>query len=354
MDRAFQAKIPAAVERAILRYRVPGLVVAAIDSSGQSHEFVAGTDARGRPLARESIFPVASITKLATALAVLRLVDAGLIHLDHPISTMLPDAVSANFGVTARRLLSHSSGLPYDLDDSSGPLPPDENWPRLAERCLQTPREAPPGTRVRYSNVGYGLLAIMVERAHGREFPDALRELVIVPLGIDAWFGVEPNRQPVLVADVRSTYTGTPYEPFNTIGWYRRALPWSGLLTNAAGALTLARAFQSAQATLVRAETADDAVSNQNDELSGGFVPPLIWKTCWWGLGPDLRNSKSPHWTPASASPRTFGHAGASGSSVYVDPEQNVAWAILGSRTADNGWLLLAGPAIAAAVLDDR
>jgi CubicO group peptidase (beta-lactamase class C family) len=199
--------------------------------------------------------------------------------------------------------------------------------------------------------VGYGLLAIMVERTLGRELKDALADLVIRPLGIDAFFGIEPDRQPVVVSDVRGTYAGTAHEPFNTQSWYRRALPWSGLMTTAMGALALARAFQPARAALVVKATAADATRNHNDDLSGGFVAPLVWKTCWWGLGPDLRDSKSPHWTPSNASVFTFGHAGASGTLVYLDPERDVVWTILGTRTADNGWLLLAGPAIASPIL---
>src|SRR5262245_48955617 len=123
MEQAFQTNVVAAVERAILRYRVPGIVVAAIDSRGQSLWPVAGTDATGSPLGRDSLFPVASITKLATALAVLRLVEAGSLQLDRSIADLLPDAAAAQTGVTARHLLSHSSGLPYELDDSAGPLP---------------------------------------------------------------------------------------------------------------------------------------------------------------------------------------------------------------------------------------
>jgi CubicO group peptidase (beta-lactamase class C family) len=199
--------------------------------------------------------------------------------------------------------------------------------------------------------VGYGLLAIMAERTIGRDFKDVLSDLVIRPLGIDAFFGVEPDRQPVVVSDVRGTYAGTEYEPFNTPTWYQRALPWSGLLTTATGALALARAFQPAHATLIEPTIASQATRNQNDDLPGGFVAPLVWRTSWWGLGPDLRDSKSPHWTPANTSPVTFGHAGASGSLVYVDPERDVVWTVLGARTADNGWLLLAGPAIASPLL---
>jgi beta-lactamase class C len=351
MDETFPTSVGPSVERAVARYRVPGIVVAATDRAGTPRWHVAGADANGTPLARDSLFPVASITKLATALAVLRLVEVGRIELDRPISAVLPDVAASDSGVTPRRLLSHSSGLPYELDDSTGPLLPNEDWSRLAERCRLTPLEAQPGTRVRYSNVGYGLLAILVERAHGVDFATALSQLVLAPLGGEAHFGQVPPRPVVRVADVRGTYAGTVYEAFNTEHWYRRGLPWSGLVTTATGALALARAFGDAPSILQR-NTAREATANQTDGLSGGFVAPLIWNSCWWGLGPDLRDAKSPHWTPANASPATFGHAGASGTLAYVDPVRGIAWAILGTRTANNGWLLLAGPSIGSSLLD--
>jgi beta-lactamase class C len=351
MEEMFRSSVAPAVERAMARYRVPGIVVAATDRAGALHWHVAGADASGVPLMRDSLFPVASISKLATSLAVLRLVESGRVELDRSISEVLPDCAATDPGVTPRRLLSHASGLPYELDDSAGPLPPDERWPRLAERCLRTPLEAQPGTRVRYSNVGYGLLAILVERALGVDFSSALAQLVLEPLGIEAYFGRVPSRPVARVADVRGTYAGTPFEAFNTEHWYRRGLPWSGLMTTATGTLALARAFGDGP-SIIQPNLAWEATTNQTDNLAGGFVPPLSWKTCWWGLGPDLRDGKSPHWTPANASPGTFGHAGASGTVTYVDPVRGTSWTILGTRTSDNGWLLLAGPSIVSPLLD--
>jgi CubicO group peptidase (beta-lactamase class C family) len=192
----------------------------------------------------------------------------------------------------------------------------------------------------------------MVERALGIAFNDALTDLVLCPLGVDGYFGRMPDRRPATVTDVRGTRTGTEFEPFNTPFWYELGLPWSGLLTTADGAIRLVGAYDDATTSLILPETARQATQNQNDELPGGFVPPLVWKTAWWGLGPDLRDDKTPHWTPQNVSPTTYGHAGASGTLVYRDPARRVTWSILGTRTADNGWLLLAGPSIASAILD--
>jgi CubicO group peptidase (beta-lactamase class C family) len=71
-----------------------------------------------------------------------------------------------------------------------------------------------------------------------------------------------------------------------------------------------------------------------------------------WGLGFELRDAKSPHWTGSRNSPRTFGHFGASGSFLWVDPDAGLACAVLtGCDFAD--WCRTAWPALADAVLEE-
>jgi len=340
-----------AVEETIARFQVPGMVVLARRGGGERAALVCGRDAAGRPLERSSLFPVASITKLATALAVLRLVDAGAFALDDPLTRVLPDAAAARDGITVRTLLCHISGLPIDPDGFDQLYAPGLDRSALAEACLRTVPRWPAGTRVQYSNVGYGLLAVLVERQTGLAFPTALRALVLGPLGIEGYLGEEPPRPSVYLADVRGAQAGTPLEPFTTPFWRSLALPWAGLLTTADGALALLQAFQGVPVGFLRLETLAEATRDQTDALSGGYTPPLIWPRCPWGLGPELRDAKRPHWAPEAAAPDSFGHAGASGAVVWADPPSDAAWVILGARTAENGWLVRGAPAIGAAII---
>ncbi len=333
-------------------YQIPGLAIVAVRGGAPLGSWYLGADAAGTPLTPESIFPIASITKLATALSVLRLVDAGTLALDDPLARYLPDAAAAGPDVTIRTLLCHLSGLPLDVPEDLAPYGPGLDWPTLAVGCLGTPPRWPPVTRVQYSNVGYGLLAIVVERVTGQGFSTALQALVIRPLGTDAYLGVEPPRPPVVLADVRGPFAGTSLAPYNSAFWRSLALPWAGLLTTAAGALALVRAFQGQPLGLLTLETLAAATRNQTDDLGGGMAPPLIWPRCPWGLGPELRDEKTPHWTPPAAGPSSFGHAGMSGCVAWATPDSDVAWAILGTRTADGGWLVRRGPALGAAILN--
>lgn len=348
---SFRESLEPLLAEILAAYRVPGGVILAARAGGPPESVVLGSDAAGQSLTIDSLFPVASLTKLATALAVLRLVQLDEVDLDALLSTYAPDAAAARPGVTIRNLLCHLGGLPLDVPPELAPYAAGLTWRKLAQACLRTPLETWPEQRVQYSNVGYGLLAIVVERQTAQSFHAALARLVLEPLGISAYLGVEPPRAVATLADIRDSAAGTPLAPFNSAFWRSLALPWAGLVTTPAGALALVQAYRAEASKLLLPAWAHLATENQCANLSGGFAPPLIWPTCWWGLGPDLRDEKTPHWTPSTASPHTFGHAGSSGSCVWHDPSVEVSWAILGARTADNGWLLRAGPRIGEAIL---
>ncbi|MGI5836465.1 MAG: serine hydrolase domain-containing protein, partial [Chloroflexota bacterium] len=266
----------------------------------------------------------------------------------------LPDAAAAQPGVTLRRILSHAAGLPLDIPQELAPYQHGLSWPVLANACLQTPLSHPPATHIQYSNVGYGLLALIVEARTGYSFSEALRELVLDPLGVEGYLGQEPPRQPVKLSGIRGRQAGSDLEPFNSPFWRALAMPWAGLLTTAEGALRLVCAFAGEPEGFLQPKTAAEARRNQNGDLGGGYIRPLIWPRCPWGLGPDIHGEKQPHWVPSTASPDSYGHAGASGSVAWIDPRATVAWAIMGTRIAASGWLLRRGPSIAEAILREQ
>ena len=341
--------ISEAAQAAMRAGQVPGIVVAAARAEQPAQYVAFGSDLAGVPLARDSLFPVASITKLATALALLSLCDAGVLGLDDLLEQHLPEALAAQPGVTLRALLCHSAGLPLDLAPEGAAYAAGLDWPALAEACLLTPLAAPPATRVQYSNVGYGLLALVAERRTGARFADLLAEQVFARLGIEAYLGAEPPRPPAVLAGVRGQHAGTAIEPFNSPFWRSLALPWAGMVTSAGGALAVVRAFHNRR--ILSAELRAAATRDWTGGLNGGFAAPLLWSPCPWGLGPDLRGAKAPHWVSAEAGADSFGHSGASGCLAWYAPAAGLAWAILGARTADNGWLLRRAPAICSAIL---
>ena len=105
--------------------------------------------------------------------------------------------------------------------------------------------------------------------------------------------------------------------------------------------------------SLLAPETAAEATSVQFPGLTGVLPGYGRQDPNDWGLGPELRTTKSPHWTAATSSTRTFGHFGASGTFLWVDPEPGLAMVCLTDRNFGD-WALRRWPDLTAAVLAAR
>ncbi|QPH53538.1 serine hydrolase domain-containing protein [Pontivivens ytuae] len=114
-----------------------------------------------------------SITKTVTAVLVLDAVEAGLFALDTPLADLLPDVPEDKAGITVHQLLTHSAGFPEAIGDD------DEVIGRSAylARAFEAGLEGPPGQYL-YSNVGYGVLAAIVETAGGESYADRLAAML--------------------------------------------------------------------------------------------------------------------------------------------------------------------------------
>ena len=345
-----------------------GAVMAVSDGRGAVTVRARGADARGAPVSADSLLLLASASKLATGLLILRLVERGALALDASIGTYLPEARAAEVpGVTIARMLSHTSGLPieigHDLSTTPGPVRWEAGlrWPgAMAEACLAARLEAEPGTVVQYSNVAYGLLGLAAERVTGTPFARLLDQEVFAPLGIEAYVDQPPPREPMAVSDVPSPHVGTELEPYNSAVGRGLGAPWVGVTTNVSGLLAMVRAYLDDGALLSPAMAAE-ARRNRNGGLPGGFVGehvflghnpsrPVTWTACEWGLAIEVQGGKQPHWAPANL-PHSFGQIGSSGCLGWCDPASGVAWAIFGARAADSGWLLRHGARIAQTAL---
>ena len=149
----------------------------------------------GDAVNRETVFPVASMSKWVTAVGVMQLARDGKIDLDAPVSRYLtrwtlPAGQFDNNGVTTRRLLSHTAGLTDGLGFGDYRL--DEPLPTL-EASLRAPRSSTgqpaaiavgyePGSRWQYSGGGYLILQLLVEEVSKRPFATFMRESVLAPL----------------------------------------------------------------------------------------------------------------------------------------------------------------------------
>lgn len=139
---------------------------------------------------------VASISKVVTAVAVLRLVDQKKIRLDEDIRNYLPEIPYE--GITVRMLLNHRSGIPYYGYFPKEISPPE--IPMTNDRVLEilkTHRPKlyfPSNTQFAYCNTNYALLALIIEKVSEKSFPEAMRELIFEPLKMKHSFIFEPGK----------------------------------------------------------------------------------------------------------------------------------------------------------------
>ena len=189
------------IERAIAANELPGAVVQ-IGHGGQvvfrkaygvrkldGEPGLNAAPAPAEPMTEDTIFDIASLTKpLATAPAVMQLFEQAKLRFDDPVQKYLPEFNSGNdplrAEVTLRMLLTHTSGLPGDveLNDPWGLARIDRQ--EGFRRALTTPLESPPGAGVRYSDINFILLGLLVERLTGQQEDDYVQRNIFGPLGL--------------------------------------------------------------------------------------------------------------------------------------------------------------------------
>jgi CubicO group peptidase (beta-lactamase class C family) len=196
-------------------------------------------------------------------------------------------------GATLRHLLAHASGLPVD-----------------GERPITEP-----GRRRIYSNTGIELAARLLEQRAEMPFADYFAHAVVGPLGLAGRLAGSPAHG----------YRG-PLDDLLTVG--RELL----------------------RPTLVAPETLAEATAVQYPGLVGVLPGLGRMEPNDWGLTFELRDAKLPHWTGTRNSERTFGHFGASGTFLWVDPDAGLACGVLTDRRFGD-WAKEAWPLFSDAVL---
>jgi CubicO group peptidase (beta-lactamase class C family) len=340
--------------------RVPGLV-ALVASGDEVHVEALGTlSVSGPPVARDSLWRIASVTKPVTGVAALALVEEGLIGLDEPVDWLLPeladrrvlrrmdgplaDTVPADRPITTRDLLTFTFGFGFVTEMFMAPEP----WPvqsavrelRLAAFGPPDPANQPdpdtwiaglgslpllaqPGERWMY-NTGACVLGVLLSRAAGQPFGEVLRTRIFEPLGMADtafWTG-------------QSDRLATAYQAAQ--GGLEVADPPDG-------AWSKPPAFEDGAAGLV--STADDLHSFARMLLTGGapvLAPESVAamtidqltpeQKARGGLGSDFFDHQSWSYCQAVQDSGAFGWNGGYGSSWLVDPARDLVVIVLTQR----------------------
>jgi len=360
LTAAGRAAVHAVAEKAVADGKFPGLV-ALVARGDTEHVEVAGQlSIGGAPVARDSVFRIASMTKPVTGAATMALIEEGLIGLNEPVDRLLPeladrrvlrkvdgpldDTVPANRAITTRDLLTFTFGfgVAMEMFMAPDPLPivvaSDEvhlSTIGPPDRAIQPEQDtwiaglgslpliAQPGERWMY-NTGASVLGILLSRAAGVSFGDVLRTRIFEPLGMTqtAFWANDPDR---LVAAYRPAPAGLEIWDAPD-GEYSRPPAFedgaAGLVSTADDMLAFARMFLRGgnpvlSAESVRAMTTDQLTPEQKAH---------------GGLGPDFFTGQSWSYCQAVEDSGAFGWNGGFGTSWLVDPVRDLVVILLTQR----------------------
>ena len=254
--------------------------------------------------------------------------------------------------ITVRHLLSHTSGLPQD----AGPelregLPADADTPALLRNYPKSKLAVPAGSKVEYSNVGYGLLGLIVEAVTGQPFPLFVRERLFTPAGMsDAHLPAPEALYPRIAVVGGTPEPGSPTERFNSAYARQATHPAGSVVGTAADVASFFQLFlddgrahpagagRHGGRPVLSPASARLMTASQTGGLRGGIEGFMTWDDCAWGLGFDLRGNKHPHFSGEFTSPQTFGHTGVSGNFAWADPTRELVCVVLANRLLHNRW----------------
>lgn len=327
------SKVKTLIDRYINKGQFAGAAVIASKDGVCKIEHYAGNAAPNLAAGPDVLWPVASISKVFSVSMVMRLVEQGELTLNTPVHHVLPRfSGDGRERVRLRHLLTHTSGLIYESPEMEARLIAQTPMSALIDEAMTAPLLFAPGSSLAYADYNTLLAGRMAEVVMGRSFADLVREWVIEPMNLRDTFMPPPANELGRIAKVRAVMAeGTDGAMYNSAYALGLGHPAFGTVTTARDLLQFAKHFAPngprihSEAT-IRAMTTDQAggVLGQHISLSGtppnGRVP--------WGLGWGLQTIDTPTLFCDLASHRTFGHGGASGCQLVIDPVENIVIAV--------------------------
>ena len=291
------------------------------------------------PAVPDTIFLIASLTKPFTSTAAMMLIERGLIRLDDPVCSIVPE-----FGdggprdrVLVRHLLTHTSGLPDQLPENTELRSHHATLDEFLLKIYRTPLLFEPGTSFSYQSCGMAMLMDVVQRVTGTPLAEFMLREIFEPLRMtDSSLGVNWSKSErvsqVNLSAGSFQYGGSDASDWNWNSWYLWSLayPWGGMFSTQADLLRFLNAFLD-RGTLggrrvVSPQTAQAMTNNQVVKLLQ--IPKDVAYKNPWGFGWQLKAPFNSVFGDLNSS-RTFGHWGATGTLYWADPETSLACVVL-------------------------
>lgn len=287
----------------------------------------------------DSIFDLASLTKVCTAILTLQLVDQGKIDLQAPVQKYLPEFTGAGKDkITIAMLLAHTSALPVGAK-VTGFSNNTQRW----QSVMSTPlvKGGVPGTTFRYSSVGLMVLGRLVEKFTGKTLDKAVRDNITTPLGLKDT-GFLPlkwvtDKQRLVATDARTSrglLRGTVHDDVaNALGGVAGHAGLFGTAKDVAviGELLLNGGTYNGR-RILSAATVKKMLTDVN-KGKPAIDPDRPRRTADHGLGVEINQ---PWFMGKLASPTSYGHTGFTGTSLLIVPSRRQVIVLLTNRAHPN------------------
>jgi CubicO group peptidase (beta-lactamase class C family) len=291
-------------------------------------------------LSKDTIFPLASISKLFTASAVLLLVEDGLLSLNRQVQTYIPEFQGDDKDkVTLHHLLTHTSGLKEEFIDelaSKFVIPqadlkhldeiPFDDIRKMIMLACKAPLSRQPGAVMSYSNYGYSLLGEIIRRVSGQTLHEFTSERLFQPLGMkDTWFSVPESAHHRVV---RRPENAEYHQEYNSTELMLAPHAWGGAYSTALDMATFCQMFLNlgsyGDSRILSPASIRAMTRNQVPGIRAEFHDEEL-PDAEWGLGWSVQDTKkSRGYGEFLSSKGMICHGGSGGSFIMIDPAQEL------------------------------
>ena len=286
------------------------------------------------PMRSDMIFDVRSVTKVVTAIGVMTLVEEGKLALNDPVEKYLPEfrktdrqTNAAPTPITIHHLLTHTSGLPFsrpaEIEDIT--IKRDRTLADVVTLLAKQEPEFAPGTQFRYASSGFAILGRIIEVVSGKAYDQFIKERVFDPLGMhDSFFFIPAEKRNRLAAIYRRR--DGKLERWHEIEEHSKrakyAAPEFGMYSTAVDLAALCEMMLNGGTYHGRRILSPMSVmamtSNHTTNVRSAITQRPAYQGLGWGLSGD----------PLSDFPLTtagsYGHNGAFGSIIWIDPKERL------------------------------
>lgn len=340
IDHSRWAETVRLIDRLVADATLPAVSVAAGTLQGGELRYARGPfdpqTPGSRIVAESDPFLVASITKPVTVAAAMLLVERGTIGLDDPVADHVPEFLGTGKDrICIRHLMSHTSGLPDMLPANDALRAAHAPFAEFVREICRCDLLFEPGTRVSYQSMGTAMLAEIVQRRSGKPFGEFLESEFFEPLQMrSTHLGVSGEQADAVVRIRLSPSQLATDWNWNSPYWLGFGAPWGGMTSSAADLGRWARAFLGGgmlDGVRIMSETTVRLMSTSRMDA----FPKLSdddRRTRTWGLGWRVVGAGVATHLGELVTPETYGHFGATGTILWIDPTRDAYAVILTSR----------------------